>query len=223
MAGSLVDDYEGNSLVDQKASKPGACIYVMRHGRTSLDVQRRSDGWLDLPLSDEGQLELIESQQMLKTIPLAKIYTPDLKRTTETADLVQSGVLSDPKIVIDDNAKTWNLGILAGTKKRYSRPEVQMLIKSPDMAPQGGESYNSFCQRFLPWFEKRAKEVNKSGKPILVICSGSNLRLLGEWLLGNQDAVDLTEGGLAALHYTAGKWSGEVLLGHEDDAENESA
>lgn len=225
MAGnSLIDQADGSSLLDRgPARKVDGTVYVMRHGRTSLDLQRRSDGWLDLPLSDEGQLELIESQQLLKTVPLAKIYTPDLKRTTETADLVQSGVLSNPKIVIDDASKTWNLGILAGMKKRYSRPEVRALIQGPDMAPRGGESYNAFLSRFLPWFEARGKEVMKSGKPILIICSGSNLRLLGDHLLNNQDAVDLTEGGLAALHCSAGSWSGEVLLGHEDDSENESA
>jgi broad specificity phosphatase PhoE len=220
MAGkSLVDEADGSSLVDPRPKT--STVFVMRHGRTSLDVQSRSDGWLDLPLSDEGQLELIESQQMLKTTPLAKIYAPDLKRTRETAELVQSGVLSQPKIVIDDAAKTWNLGVLAGTKKRYSRPEVRELIADPNKKPLGGESYNSFLTRFLPWFESKVKEAAKA--PILVICSGSNLRLLGDHLLGNQDAVDLTEGGLAVLYYSGGSWGGEVLLGHEDDGENESA
>lgn len=223
MTSSLVDEADGSSLVDPKPAKASGTIYVMRHGRTSLDVQHRSDGWLDLPLSDEGQLELIESQQQLKTTPVSKIYSPDLKRTRETAELVKSGLMSDPKIVIDDDAKTWNLGVLAGTKKRYGRPEVKKLITDPSRAPLGGESYNAFLNRFLPWFEKRGKEVAKSGDPILIICSGSNLRLLGEHLLGDQDAVDLNEGGLAALHYANGTWGGEVILGHEDDSENDSA
>lgn len=225
MAGeSLIDEADGSSLVDQQPTrKITGSVYLMRHGRTSLDLEHRSDGWLDLPLSDEGQLELIESQQALKTTPITKIYTPDLKRTTETADLVQSGLLSQPKIVIDDNAKTWNLGVLAGTKKRYGRPEVQKLAVDGERAPLGGESYNTFCARFLPWFEKIGKEAVKSGKPVLVICSGSNLRVLGTYLLGDQDTLDLAEGGLAALHYSSGSWAGEVLLGHEDDSENESA
>jgi broad specificity phosphatase PhoE len=224
MVGSLIDQADGRSLVDPVPVKPTrGTIYVMRHGRTSLDVQHRSDGWLDLPLSDEGQLELIESQQLLKTAPIGKIYAPDLKRTRETAELVKSGLMSDPPIVIDDTSKTWNLGVLAGTKKRYGRPEVKKLVdETPDRAPLGGESYNTFVNRFIPWFEKRGKEAMK-GDPLLIICSGSNLRLLGKYLLGDEDAVDLTEGGLAALHYANGSWGGEVLLGHEDDSENISA
>ena len=222
MTSSLLDGADTKSLLDAPRKIDGT-VYLMRHGRTSLDLEHRSDGWLDLPLSDEGQLELIESQQALKTVPIAKIYTPDLKRTTETADLVQSGLLSNPKIIVDDNAKTWNLGVLAGTKKRYGRPEVQKLVTDPNRAPLGGESFNAFCSRFLPWFEKLGKEVTKSGKPVLVICSGSNLRLLGARMLGDQDALDLAEGGLAALHNSGGSWGGEVILGHEDDSENESA
>ena len=30
-------------------------IYVMRHGRTALDALKRSDGWLDFPLTDDGR------------------------------------------------------------------------------------------------------------------------------------------------------------------------
>jgi broad specificity phosphatase PhoE len=222
MAASLVDESDGSSLVDPMPMRKGA-IYLMRHGRTALDTDHRSDGWLDLPLSDEGQMELIDSQQALKTTPIKKIYTPDLQRTQETAAIMKSGLMSDPKIVVADEAKTWNLGVLAGTKKRYGRPEVQKLVANKDEAPLGGESYNSFVSRFWPWFEKRAKEVAKSGDAILIVCSGSNLRLLGQYCLGDQDAVDLTEGGLAALYYSSGGWSGEVILGHEDDSENESA
>lgn len=217
MVSSLLDQASTRSLLDQKQ---GGVIYLMRHGRTALDTEHRSDGWLDMPLSDDGQRELIDAQQALKTAPVAKIYTPDLKRTRETAELVQSGLLSNPKIVVDDASKTWNLGVLAGTKKRYGRPEVQKLVTDPDTAPLGGESFNSFCMRFLPWFEKRGKEVVKSGESVLIICSGSNLRLIGNHLLRDEDAVDLAEGGLAALHYSNGSWGGETILGHEHDESN---
>lgn len=187
-----------------------ALIYLLRHGHTALDTQDRSDGWLDLPLSDKGQIELIDSQQTLKTTPIAKIYAPDLKRTRETADLLKSGLLSNPPIVINDHAKTWNLGVLAGVKKRYGRPEVQKLVAEPDTVPLGGESYNDFCSRFLPWFEKRCDEA-EADKPIVIVCSGSNLRLIGKELLGDEDALDLDEGGLAILHHDGKTWSGEIV------------
>ena len=187
-------------------------------------MEQRSDGWLDLPLSDEGQRQLIESQQLLKQVPLTTIYTPDLKRTRETAELVKSGTLSDPKIVVDDKLKTWNLGVLAGTKKRYSRPEVKQLMDNPKASPPGGEPYGDFMARFLPEFTKIADKARRGGKPILVVCSGSNLRCLGKTFLYNEDAVDLDEGGLACMRVTDYGFTGEVIHGGEPrDDEYESA
>ena len=75
-------------------------IYVMRHGHTVLDVDKRSDGWLDMPLSDTGLESLIEAQQYLKMVPLTKIITSDLKRTKQTAELIESGMISDPKVAV---------------------------------------------------------------------------------------------------------------------------
>ncbi len=149
-------------------------IYVMRHGHTVLDVNKRSDGFLDFPLSDAGLESLIEAQQYLKMVPLTKIIGSDLKRVKQTAEVIESGVISDPKVVVASEARTWNLGVIAGTKKRYGRPEVQRLIDNPAEAPTGGESFNDFKARFMPWFEKQT-----TGGLVLFVGSGSNLRLLG--------------------------------------------
>ncbi len=220
-ADSLLDG-AGSSLLDAPASAVQATIYLMRHGATALDVEHRSDGWLDLPLSDDGRIGLIPAQQFLKKVPLAAIYEPGLRRTAETAHIVRSGGLADPAVKTEPDAKTWNLGIIAGTRKRYGRPEVQKLIQDPDRAPAGGESYNSFRARFLPWFEKVAKQAVKSRKPVLIVCSGSNLRCLGQALENDPDAFDLDEGGLASLDYINGQWHSEVLLGAEDATQHVS-
>ncbi len=212
------------SLLDRGARQNAirGTIYLMRHGSTVFDVERRSDGWLDFPLSDEGRLSLINAQQYLKKIPLAAIYEPGLRRTAETAHIVKSGALTDPPVHTEPQAKTWNLGILAGTRKRYGRPEVQKLMQDPDRAPAGGESFNAFRGRFLPWFSKIAYKVIKSGEPVLIVCSGSNLRCLGQALDNDPDAFDLDEGGLAQLDYIGGQWHSEVLFGAEDATQHVS-
>ena len=192
-------------------------IYVMRHGHTVLDVDKRSDGWLDMPLSDAGLESLIEAQQYLKMVPLTKIITADLKRTKQTAEVIESGVISDPKVVVASEARTWNLGVIAGTKKRYGRPEVQRLIDNPAEAPTGGESFNDFKARFMPWFEKQT-----TGGLVLFVGSGSNLRLLGSTLLGDADALDLDEGGLACLYSTGDAWYCSVIMGADDQQEEVS-
>ncbi len=192
-------------------------IYVMRHGHTVLDVNKRSDGFLDFPLSDAGLESLIEAQQYLKMVPLTKIIGSDLKRVKQTAEVIESGVISDPKVVVASEARTWNLGVIAGTKKRYGRPEVQRLIDNPAEAPTGGESFNDFKARFMPWFEKQT-----TGGLVLFVGSGSNLRLLGSTLLGDADALDLDEGGLACLYSTGDSWYCSVIMGADDQQEEVS-
>lgn len=206
-----------NLIAAARPRSSDVTIYVMRHGETALDKgENRSDGWLDFPLTDEGRQGIIPAQQHLKQEPLSAIYTPDLKRTKETAEIVKSGTLSDPKVCVEDEARTWNLGLLAGTRKAYGRPEVHKLKTNPNQKAPGGESFNAFQGRFMPWFDETVAKVAKSKKPVLMVLSGSNLRLLGQVLLGDEDAVDLDESGLAALYRSGNTWSSKVFLGHED-------
>lgn len=193
-------------------------IYLLRHGRTPMDFVDRSDGLIDLPLSDVGRLGIIAAQQHLKSVPLKTIYAPPLKRTQETADIMKSGILSDPKIVTVPEALTWDLGKLAGMPKRYSRPEVHNLIAHPAVKAPRGESYSEFRRRYMPWFYGRA---DAGKKPFLIVGSGSNFRLLGDELFDDSEALNLDEGGLAILH-KGGGWHKEIILGDEDTSPYES-
>jgi broad specificity phosphatase PhoE len=183
-----------------------------------MDTVHRSDGLIDLPLSDSGRLGLIAAQQYLKTVPLRVIYAAPLKRTTETAEIIRSGVLSDPKIIICPEAITWDLGKLSGMQKRYSRPEVDELLKHPAVRAPSGESYSNFKRRYVPWFYGRAASAKK---PILIVGSGSNFRLLGDVLFDDPEALNLDEGGLAILRQLGG-WHKEIILGEEDTSHYES-
>lgn len=194
-------------------------IYLLRHGRTAMDALKRSDGWVDLPLSDKGRMGLIEPQQYLKLEPIMKIFTAPLRRTEETAHIVASGMMHKPDVSPTSKAMTWNLGVLAGAQKEQNRPKVKRLLANPDQVPLGGESYSAFKARYMRWFEKRAEQSVKAGKPILIIGSGSNLRLLSECLLGDKDILNLEEGGLAVLHCENGTWHAEVVFG--DKAEKD--
>jgi len=192
-------------------------IYLMRHGATPMDVLKRSDGWLDLPLSDKGRMGLIPAQQHLKLEPIKAVYAPPLRRTQETAHIVASGLLKNPVVFSCPEAMTWNLGVLAGIPKEEAKPKVKELLAHPDTKPIGGESYNEFKRRFMTWFKKRAKEA-KDG-PILIVCSGSNLRLLGTVLFKNRDEFNLDEGGLVKLRQIDGKWHAQTLIGEDADPE----
>lgn len=189
----------------------GNSTYVMRHGKTVLDDEKRSDGWLDYPLSDKGRIGLVTAQQYLKLAPIQQVYAPSLRRAHETAHILASGILTHPTLHTAEQARTWNLGALIGTKKKPNKPLVKYFMDHPTATPEGGESMQAFCERFIPWLLKIVKQ-SKDGAT-LVVTSGSNLRAIGTALAGDKDKYDLDEGGLMAL---SPDLEGHVIFGHKD-------
>src|SRR6267378_3965835 len=130
-------------------------LFLMRHGRTVLDSEHRSDGWLDYALSDEGRIGLMPVQQYLKSAPITQVFTNSLRRCAETAHVITSGILSKPKLSVHDETRTWNLGELVGGKKKTNKPIVMYYMAHPEQEPKSGESLDAFRDRFLPFVWQR--------------------------------------------------------------------
>jgi broad specificity phosphatase PhoE len=191
-------------------------LYIMRHGRTALDVAHRSDGWLDLPLSDDGRREIVKVlSDYLKHARITCIYVAPLKRSMETGHILQSGIASKPDIEIAPEAITWNLGSLAGNPKQPNKSIVKDLLENPDKSAPDGESYGKFKERFDGWMEKQKKDAQRKG-PFLIVLSGSNCRRISEKLFNDRSALDIDESGLFVMYFEYGKWTAEVVCGHRD-------
>ncbi len=192
-------------------------LFLMRHGRTVLDSEHRSDGWLDYPLSDEGRIGLMPVQQYLKSAPITQVFTNSLRRCAETAHIITSGILSHPKISISDETRTWNLGEMIGGKKKSNKPIVQYYMTHSDQEPHCGESLDTFRQRLLPYIWARMTQLEKGKGPFLFVTSGSACREISYALTGDCDTLDLDESGLAMLFTHDGQIHGKVIFGHKDE------
>jgi len=198
-------------------------IFCLRHGQTALDDLHRSDGWLDLPLNDDGRKNVVVAlSEHLKDIPITAIYSSPLKRVEETAHIVESGLSSKPKVKISNNLKTWNLGSLAGDPKKPNKVVVVDLIKHPSKSAPDGESYYDFTERFDSFMKKLEKESKHSG-PFLVVLSGSCCRRMSELLFKDRTVLDIDEAGLFVMCPTKdGEWTAELIEGGRspEDMEN---
>lgn len=199
---------------DSEKTKDKQRIFCMRHGQTAMDALHRSDGWIDLPLTDEGRKNVVVTlAKYLKKVPITRIYTSPLKRTRETAEILKSGIVSDPKIIEAENAKTWNLGSMAGNPKKPNKKVVKNLIANPSEKAPDGESYDDFTGRFDTWLESLEKESKENG-PFAAVFSGSNCRRIGEKLLGDREDLDIDESGLFVIKLdNYGNWTAEVVKG----------
>lgn len=78
--------------VPQPAKTSSARFLLVRHGQSTWNHERRIQGQLDPPLSEDGRLQAARLGHRLAARRLAGFYTSDLKRAFETAELVGQAI-----------------------------------------------------------------------------------------------------------------------------------
>ena len=143
-----------NKEPEQKAGNgPMREIQVIRHGATQLnndDVSvDRVRGWKDIPLSTDGKAEAQKLAKKIADDPPDAILTSDLKRAHDTAKIV-SDHIGVPIVDVTQAFRPWNVGNMAGKTSKEAIPVLADYAENkPDEPIPGGESFNTFKQRFL--------------------------------------------------------------------------
>lgn len=65
-------------------------LYLVRHGQTDWNLNHRFQGQTDVPLNKTGEDQVQKIAQRLSKIKIDAIYSSDLKRTVQTADIIAS-------------------------------------------------------------------------------------------------------------------------------------
>lgn len=82
----------------------------------------------------------------------------DLPRAMESARIIGKHIGMDP--TPDPAIRDWNTGRLAGKKFSAVKDIIFDLIDHPDKPAPGGESLNSYLNRFVPAMRKRAADTS---------------------------------------------------------------
>jgi 2,3-bisphosphoglycerate-dependent phosphoglycerate mutase len=91
-------------------------LILVRHGHTCLNVPGRDErlrGWLDLPLDDQGLKEAAETGERLANYPVEAIYSSDLRRARQTAEVLRRRTHA-PRVTTTKELRPWNLGVFCG-------------------------------------------------------------------------------------------------------------
>src|SRR5579872_7049036 len=63
-------------------------LYIVRHGETQWNVERRVQGQIDTPLTEHGKEQAKALGNLFKTIHFDAVFSSDLLRAQRTAELI---------------------------------------------------------------------------------------------------------------------------------------
>jgi len=160
-------------------------LYVPRHGETDYNAQGRYAGSTDVPLNDCGLNQAKELAQKLVSVHFDVIVASPLTRAKQTAEIVRG--MSGIPIVFDARLAERNMGVYEGltreeARERYPKTWAKLGAKSPDDAPEGGETIGQVDARVTAALERI--ETEYGDKSVLVVCHGFVSRIINRYFTG---------------------------------------
>jgi broad specificity phosphatase PhoE len=153
-------------------------IFVVRHGESEHNAQKRISGHANPKLTDKGRQQARQARVRLKNIKFDVVYSSPLDRAVETAEIITGQPVPEENRRPELRERHW--GSLDGKpdkhlesgnrlKKDLSYEEVLHYKYVPDM-----ESDHEVSARFISALEEIAKQ--NPGKTILVAAHGGAIR-----------------------------------------------
>lgn len=154
-------------------------LYIIRHGETEWNIQKRLQGWNNSDLTQKGITDAMNLAERLKDIDFTHIFSSDQKRAVETAKILRKD--RDLAIVEMDGLKEIGFGKWEGMGKedlmRRYKDEFDIFLNKPHLYKPtlGGESYQDIFKRVGSSLEEIIKT---RGRDILIVSHGVTIKIL---------------------------------------------
>lgn len=158
-------------------------LYILRHGETAWNIQRRLQGQTDIELNEKGRALARVTGEALKNIEFDLVLTSPLSRAKETARLV----LQDREVptIEDERIREISFGVLEGLQVKNEAgelisPELYDFFHHPEryQPKQDGEHMDELCARTAEFMDDLKSRKDWYGKRILVSTHGAASRAL---------------------------------------------
>lgn len=156
-------------------------LVLIRHGQSLWNLENRFTGWVDVPLTEQGEKEAIRAGEILKGMQFDVAYTSALSRAQRTLELILETMGVKVPVIRDQALNERHYGDLQGlnkaeTAKRYGEEQVKIWRRSYATPPPNGEALKNTAERTLPFFERCILGDIKQGKNVLVVAHGNSNR-----------------------------------------------
>ncbi len=156
-------------------------IYLVRHGETEWNRDRRFQGQLDVPLSMVGreQAEAVAHWLARQPVHFTAIYTSDLKRASQTAQAIgdRLGITPQPVTALREiHVGEWQGLSVDEVEAGYPGQINEWADKIDSFTLPGGENIPQVQERVFAFYRKVAQE--HEGEAIILVSHGAALAAL---------------------------------------------
>ncbi|MBN8689830.1 MAG: 2,3-bisphosphoglycerate-dependent phosphoglycerate mutase [Armatimonadetes bacterium] len=156
-------------------------LVLVRHGQSLWNLQNRFTGWVDVPLTSQGESEARAAGQKLKGMPFDVAYTSALTRAQRTLALILEEMGNPIPIIRDEALNERHYGDLQGMNKddmreMYGEDQVHIWRRSYDIPPPNGEALKNTAERTIPFYNRCIFGDLKQGRNVLVVAHGNSNR-----------------------------------------------
>lgn len=159
-------------------------VYLIRHGESIGNAKGIHQGQKnDFPLSERGRDQAKSLENFFKDIKINTIYSSDLKRAKETADIISRS--KEFATITDKRLRERDFGVM-GEKEDimeewndFLKDKIEKGIDPREATPKGGESDKDHFDRVNSFFEDLKKNHGKDDVIIIVAHGGTNKVAMG--------------------------------------------
>ena len=143
-------------------------LYLVRHGETDWNAERRIQGRTDIPLNDTGRAQALTTGKLLARRSWDGLYSSPLIRAVETAQIIGDQIGMSTAGTIDAIAER-NYGEAEGLDYEH----IERMFPGDAYVP-GRETHQEVADRVLPALIELA--AARAGESLIVVTHGGVIR-----------------------------------------------
>ena len=186
-------------------------IYLVRHGETDWNRERRIQGSTDIPLNDTGRQQAAATGALLSTRRWDGVYASPLARAYETGSIIARELGLGAPGVVDDLAER-----RYGQAEGLTGDEIDALFPGDTPVP-GRETREEVAARTIPALVALAER--HAGESIVVVSHGGVIRTILTAVAPGAHAEPIRNGSVHSFRHTDGTLD---LIAFDDPIEVES-
>jgi len=181
-------------------------IYLVRHGQTDWNVEKKTQGHTDIPLNDIGREQARSLSLDISKLGIDSIISSDLLRAKETAEIINEA--NGVNLIFDQRLREINYGDLEGISRDNLKPETWDIF---NVTPEkfNAEPFTDVFVRIKSLFD----ELSDKQENILIVTHGGPLRMI-MYYANNRDKFDKKE---YALFSQNAKIKNAAVFGWEEN------